>query len=258
MNTVIFDRTDLDLIIELAGCSLDESPGSNWVEKAGGLPEYICQIARAIKRSGKSTSQAIAIAVSRVKKWATGAGVDKDTQAKAAKAVAQWESKKAKNKGKRVAASRTSDDMICLASKGFNVDKVRREFENQGRQNRRTWRANNPNGPYDAEPAYEHIREMWTDHLIAETDKYDGNGKLRKYPYTVDGDSVTFGDPVEVKTQYVAVKAEDMAGAELSDRQILDTAALLGPCGNGATDVLLQLSPRPSALEQVLAAAKQG
>lgn len=38
--------------------------------------------------------------MSRIKKWATGAGVDKDTQAKAAKALAQWESKKAKNKAK--------------------------------------------------------------------------------------------------------------------------------------------------------------
>lgn len=69
------------------------------VQKQGGLPEYICTIARAIKRGGKSTSQAIAIAISRVKVWASGKGVDKDTQAKAAKALAQWESMKAKSKG---------------------------------------------------------------------------------------------------------------------------------------------------------------
>jgi hypothetical protein len=96
-TTTIFDRDDLDLIAAFAGCSLDSSPGSNWVQETGGLPEYICQIARAIKRTGKTTSQAIAIAVSRCKKWAAGAdNVDADTRAKAAKAIAQWEAKKAK------------------------------------------------------------------------------------------------------------------------------------------------------------------
>lgn len=60
----------------------------------------ICEIARAIKRTGKSTQNAIQIAVSRVKVWATGKGVDKDTQAKAAKAVAEWEAKKSKSKAK--------------------------------------------------------------------------------------------------------------------------------------------------------------
>lgn len=100
---------DHDLIVAFAGCSLDESPGKNWVEGVGGLPNYICEVARAIKRSGKSTSQAIAIAVSRIKKWASGVGVDKDTQAKAAKALAEWEEKKAKSHaksdGKKIAAS---------------------------------------------------------------------------------------------------------------------------------------------------------
>jgi hypothetical protein len=75
------------------------------VQKEGGLPEYICRIAKAIKRTGKSTSQAIAIAVSRVKMWATGKGVDKDTQAKAAAAVAEWEKKKAKSHADNVKAS---------------------------------------------------------------------------------------------------------------------------------------------------------
>jgi uncharacterized protein YqfA (UPF0365 family) len=91
---------DHDLIVAFAGCSLDEKPGSNWVENAGGLPEFICEIARAIKRTGKTTSEAIAIAVSRVKVWATGKGVDKGTQAKAAKAVAQWDAKRTKSKAK--------------------------------------------------------------------------------------------------------------------------------------------------------------
>ena len=72
------------------------------VEDVGGLPEYICRIARAIKRTGKTTSQAIAIAVSRCKKWAAGAdNVNADTRAKAAAAIAQWEAKKAKARATR-------------------------------------------------------------------------------------------------------------------------------------------------------------
>ena len=116
VNTIELTSDDHALIVAFAGCSLDESPGSNWVQEAGGLPEYICEIARAVKRTGKTTSEAISIAVSRVKVWASGKGVDKDTQAKAAKAVAEWEAKKAKSKAKTkakdaVKASHIIDDI---------------------------------------------------------------------------------------------------------------------------------------------------
>lgn len=98
------DTDDFDLIVNLAGCSLDRSPGKNWVEGAGGLPEYICEIARAIHRGGKSIQNSIQIAISRVKRWAAGLDdVNADTRAKAATAVAQWEALKAKNKAKKVA-----------------------------------------------------------------------------------------------------------------------------------------------------------
>lgn len=100
---------DAEAIVSLA-CSLDEKPGSNWVQKEGGLPEYICRIAKAIKRSGKSTSQAIAIAVSRCKKWAAGGGgVDAKTRAKAAAAIAQWEKKKASAKSDNVVRASNTD-----------------------------------------------------------------------------------------------------------------------------------------------------
>lgn len=99
-DTFTLTSEDYELIVVFAGCSLDESPGSNWVEDAGGLPDFICRVARAIKRGGKTTSEAIAIAVSRMKVWATGKGVDKDTQAKAAAAVADWEEKRAKSHAK--------------------------------------------------------------------------------------------------------------------------------------------------------------
>lgn len=89
-------------LVCLAGCSLDTHPTKhNWVEDAGGLPQYICEIARAILRDGptKDVGRAISIAVSRCKVWAAGGGnVNADTRAKAAKAVAEWEAKKAKAK----------------------------------------------------------------------------------------------------------------------------------------------------------------
>lgn len=102
-DTVNLTDEDHALIVAFAGCSLDESPGSNWVQNAGGLPEYICEIARAIKKTGKTTSSAISIAVSRCRVWATGKGVDKDTQGKAAKAIAEWDAKRAKSKAKTAA-----------------------------------------------------------------------------------------------------------------------------------------------------------
>lgn len=90
---------DYELVIQLSSsASLDESPNSNWVEDGGGLPPYVRKLARGIMKSGKTKSQAIAIAISRVKKWAAGGDdVDADTRAKAAKAAAQWAALKAKN-----------------------------------------------------------------------------------------------------------------------------------------------------------------
>lgn len=81
---------------------LDRSPKKNWVEKAGGLPRYIEDIADSIHRKrGIPISSAIPIAIEQVKKWAAGGeGVNATTKAKAAKAVAQWEKLKAKSKAK--------------------------------------------------------------------------------------------------------------------------------------------------------------
>lgn len=116
-------QRDYEYIV-LAGCSLDDHPGkSNWVEKAGGLPQYICEIARAILRGGKmDKSRAIATAISRVKKWASGAGVDADTQAKASKALAEWEQKKAKAHADNVKASNVFMEQYSLESLKLTVD----------------------------------------------------------------------------------------------------------------------------------------
>lgn len=88
---------DEELVLYLAGCTLAKTnEKDNWVDDVGGLPEYLCRIARAVHRDGKhSISESIAIAVGRAKTWARGGGgVTAKTQAQAAKAVAQWESKK--------------------------------------------------------------------------------------------------------------------------------------------------------------------
>lgn len=256
-DIVVFSRDDLDLIVEFAGCSLDEKPGSNWVQSAGGLPDYICRIARAIKKSGKSTSQAIAIAVSRVKKWAAGGDdVDADTRAKAAKAVAEWEKLKGKSKAKDVKASNSNADTLCL-SKSFNVDMVRRAWQDKVSEARRAYFKANPSGPYEDRPlSYSYVKEQWSDYLIVASD-YDTKGVLYKVGYSVTDDDVTFSDPVPVKTQYVTIKSDDMTGSEISDKALLSMVERIGPCHGTATNqVLLSIGSRPSALEQVLAAAR--
>jgi len=105
-------QEDTSLILRLAGsaaCSLESAPGDddNWVESAGGLPNYICEVATGVMRSGKSKGQSIAIAISRIKRWAAGGeDVKADTRARAIKALAQWEALKARNKANRVSTIR--------------------------------------------------------------------------------------------------------------------------------------------------------
>lgn len=93
----------------MAGCSLNKSSKHNWVEDEGGLPEYVCVVARAIIRGGKDIDSAIPIAISRIKLWASGKGVDTKTQAKAAKALAEWERKKTSAKARRVVKASVVD-----------------------------------------------------------------------------------------------------------------------------------------------------
>lgn len=75
------------------------TPGGreNWVDKAGGLPPFIRAVAHALIREGRPKSQAIAIAVGRIKAWARGGGnVTAKTRAKAVATIAAWERMKAK------------------------------------------------------------------------------------------------------------------------------------------------------------------
>lgn len=109
-----FSPDDLDLILALSAQydaeqwvslgRLERSPGKsdNWVEKFGKLPAYIEEVANSLHtKRGMPISQAIATAISRIKKWAvTG---EPDTKAKAAKALTEWSALRAKAKAAKAA-----------------------------------------------------------------------------------------------------------------------------------------------------------
>ena len=82
---------------------LNWSPKVNWVEANGDLPKFITDVAIGIMRgTGYPRERAIPIAISRIKVWARGGGgVNADTVAKAAAALAAWESLKAKAAARR-------------------------------------------------------------------------------------------------------------------------------------------------------------
>lgn len=234
------NNDDYETILLLAGgCSLDSSPKKNWVERSGGLPNYICRIARAIMRGGKTKSQAIAIAVSRVKKWAAGADdVDADTRAKAAKALAQWEALKVKNKAKKVVTASyvTSDGeednyLILSNIPSFKTDIVRMAWDAQERIRREQWEkahvqptvsgttdtiASDAPGTYYP---YRWIKELWTDFIVVESES-DGQSELLKVKYTVNPitQDVHFGESVEVRQVYIEMDS-DLSDAE---RELLD------------------------------------
>lgn len=218
--------SDIDQVIMLgSSASLAETPEKdNWVDNTGELPKYVREVARSIKKSGKTTSQAIAIAISRIKVWAaTGKG---DTKAKAAKALAEWEALKGKAKSKKIAklSAHTGQmemlarpvEIIALSGPSYNIDAVRAEYDKKIREERKAARANNPYGTYEDYP-WVYVKEVWNTHIIVQNDS--GNNDLFKVDYTVDSSgNITFGDAVKVVIEYVE------AGKEFSDSEL--TSAL--------------------------------
>jgi hypothetical protein len=89
-----------------AGYSVTKSPfsastTSNWIARVGGLPAYVQNVAKGIMKTGKSESQAIASAIAVMKRWAAGGGgVHPEVRAAAAKALAEWEAKRAASHAK--------------------------------------------------------------------------------------------------------------------------------------------------------------
>lgn len=76
------------------------SERQNWVDKAGGLPEYIRIVRNALVRSGHKPGEAVEIAVQAMKRWAGGGQhVTPPVRAAAAKAVGEWEALRTKAHG---------------------------------------------------------------------------------------------------------------------------------------------------------------
>lgn len=132
-------KGQVDLVSSRVYPGLERSPGNNdnWVERAGGLPSYIERIAKHLHyEQGMPISRAIAVAVNTVKRWAKGGTVTAHgttkritpaTQAKAAKAVAEWEAKKA-----RGGVSLTREQKIAVIDLALTKD-GRRSFKGQGK-----------------------------------------------------------------------------------------------------------------------------
>lgn len=71
--------------------------GKNWVTKAGGLPPYIRAVIHAFKRKGVPEQDAVQRAIGVIRDWAAGKGnVTAATQARAVKALAEWEALRTK------------------------------------------------------------------------------------------------------------------------------------------------------------------
>lgn len=229
----MLDQHDGALIVLLAGsgvgCSLDASPKKNWVEKSGGLPDYICKIAKGVMRSGKSKSQAIAIAVSRVKKWAAGGDdVDADTRAKAAKAAAQWAALKTKNKSKQLIKASRADgsEYLELSYTGsYNTDIVRRAW-NAKVERERNQASKATRGTHEVSSPYSYVRELWSDHILVEIESMGTPTKVYKVPYAVDGSVVNFGEMVEVEQVWQEVSDKESQLNELEQHLLRDVLVM--------------------------------
>lgn len=93
------DNDDAALIVELAAVgTLDWSPKKNWVDREGGLPRFIKDMAlHMMQNSGLTREHAIAASVERTKVLAAKGN------RRAVTALAQWEKMKASAAAKRAA-----------------------------------------------------------------------------------------------------------------------------------------------------------
>lgn len=207
---------DFETIISLASssASLAKTPETDsWIEAAGGnLPPYVRKLARGIMKSGKTLSQAIAIAISRIKRWAAGGGgVTAKTQAKAAKALAQWEALKAKNKSRKAVklTAPTGEFTIVLSDvDSYKLSDVERAWYSL--QSREL-----PELADEDETPWErfYLKEVWSDFIIVGS---HGDLDLYKIPYFVDATTgVTFEDPVAVRDSFEEIEEEDLDEEEL-------------------------------------------
>lgn len=226
----MLDLEDQRLLVALSAsgpCSMNKSPKKNWVEKSGGLPNYICHIAKAVARGGHGTGGAIAIAIGTAKRWAAGGGkVSPSVRAKAGAAVAEWEALKARaHAGHVVKASETTRSMLSVNlanSEDFNTAIVGAAWGEYMEHERNLAdvkrRLNEPVSEPDGD---EWIKELWNNFVIAQ----DGDDFYR-VPYTVNGTDVEFGDwqPVKVTWTDTTAPADDDDDDDDDDDELDDDA----------------------------------
>src|SRR5438309_501927 len=104
---------------------------SNWVARAGGLPDYIQHISHDLHdKRGMDESRAIAMAVGSVKRWCRGGGnVHANTRAAACKAASEWEALKAKSGGKGVKEGAVDFEALDVAALSAEDRRVSEGYE---------------------------------------------------------------------------------------------------------------------------------
>jgi hypothetical protein len=213
------------------------TPGGkqNWVDKVGGLPAYIRAIAHALIRNGKSESHAIAIAIATVKRWAAGEGkTNADTKAKAAKALAEWEAKKAASHATKSLMVEAYDPTVevkaaepvefvevPLESKMYGTPQLPGSYEARRQAVReavsvvlRGEGTEAENGRMNYEWNDVDVQATFDDHVIATRFSWDGpttTNESFEVPYTMDDATglVSLGEPRKVRLNVVTVVEDD-------------------------------------------------
>lgn len=124
-------------LLEVDSRTLPDLPNdptkTNWVEKSGGLPNFIDRIAKHLKAKGMTTGHAIATAVNQCRKvCATGrtfggkTEVSAEARARYCKGIAEWEAKKAKTKVAKGAKAVTEEMRESIVEEAtFELRKLR-------------------------------------------------------------------------------------------------------------------------------------
>jgi peptidoglycan hydrolase-like protein with peptidoglycan-binding domain/phage head maturation protease len=208
-----------------SSASLNRSPRKNWVEVAGELPPYVREVARSIHdKRGMPLENAIPIAIAQIKKWAAKGN------AKAVKALAEWEALKAKSHARtaaRHAAGKTADELTDVpyvwggeddaAPAAWGTDwgaEVKAFLPGTFEQLRDDLHDAVAASLADDEPCLVELLGTWPDRVVA-TRYTDTKAESFEVPYTLDAGTVEAGEPVPV-TVTVDHDGYTLDGAHLS------------------------------------------
>jgi hypothetical protein len=210
--------------------SLNRSPKKNWVERAGQLPAYIQHIAKDIsEQQGVPLERAIPMAIAAVKRWASGGGgVNADTRAKAAKAVAEWEALKARSHARSAAggAGKSVEEEIVESIRYPYLPGTYEELRDQIREE-----AAKALGGAEAEgAAYVEVIGTWPDRAVVSAYTLDEEGKRQAQTFEL-AYSVDCGDDgavaVTVEEPELVQLTVSMDGAEEPGEKMLPFPAML-------------------------------